>query len=97
VVFVVLFSALRIDDRGLGAVAELERSLIVECVRAGLRNARAKGKKLGRSRMDVDAAKTGRLRQQGRFIREIANELGYSRSLVHKPSQIASLARCNCS
>ena len=32
----------------LGAVAELERSLIVERVKAGLRNARAKGKKLGR-------------------------------------------------
>src|ERR1700693_1507412 len=34
----------------LGAVAELERSLIVERVRAGLRNARAKGRKLGRPR-----------------------------------------------
>jgi len=32
----------------LGAVAELERSLIVERVKAGIRNARAKGKKLGR-------------------------------------------------
>src|SRR5262249_49025653 len=32
----------------LGAVAELERSLIVERVKAGLRNARAKGKRLGR-------------------------------------------------
>jgi DNA invertase Pin-like site-specific DNA recombinase len=32
----------------LGAVAELERSLIVERVRAGMRNARAKGKKIGR-------------------------------------------------
>jgi len=32
----------------LGAVAELERSLIAERVRAGLRNARAKGKQLGR-------------------------------------------------
>ena len=31
----------------LGAVAELERSLIAERVRAGLRNARAKGKTLG--------------------------------------------------
>jgi len=31
----------------LGAVAELERSLIVERVKAGLRNARAKGKRLG--------------------------------------------------
>ena len=32
----------------LGAVAELERSLIVERVKAGLGNARAKGKRLGR-------------------------------------------------
>jgi DNA invertase Pin-like site-specific DNA recombinase len=31
----------------LGAVAELERSLIAERVRAGIRNARAKGKTLG--------------------------------------------------
>src|SRR5712691_9309996 len=34
----------------LGAVAELERSLIAERVRAGLRNARAKGRRLGRPR-----------------------------------------------
>jgi DNA invertase Pin-like site-specific DNA recombinase len=32
----------------LGAVAELERSLIVERVRAGMRNARAKGRRIGR-------------------------------------------------
>jgi DNA invertase Pin-like site-specific DNA recombinase len=32
----------------LGAVAELERSLIVERVRAGMRNARAKGARIGR-------------------------------------------------
>jgi DNA invertase Pin-like site-specific DNA recombinase len=68
----------------LGAVAELERSLIVERVKAGLRNARAKGTKLGRPRMNVDAARIARLRSQGRTVREIAEELGYSRSLVHK-------------
>jgi DNA invertase Pin-like site-specific DNA recombinase len=60
----------------LEAVAELERSLIVERVRAGLRNARAKGKTLGRPRVGVDAT-VGRLREQGRSIREIADELGY--------------------
>jgi DNA invertase Pin-like site-specific DNA recombinase len=32
----------------LGAVAELERSLIVERVKAGMRNARAKGRRIGR-------------------------------------------------
>jgi DNA invertase Pin-like site-specific DNA recombinase len=68
----------------LGAVAELERSLIAERVRAGLRNARAKGKTLGRPRVTVDSARIGCLRSQGRTIREIADELGYSRSLVHK-------------
>jgi DNA invertase Pin-like site-specific DNA recombinase len=68
----------------LGAVAELERSLIVERVRAGLRNARAKGKRLGRPRVRVDAARIAALRSQGRTVREIAAALGYSRSLVHK-------------
>jgi DNA invertase Pin-like site-specific DNA recombinase len=68
----------------LGAVAELERSLITERVRAGIRNARAKGKTLGRPRLIVDAARIGRLRAQGRSIRDIADDLGYSRGLVHK-------------
>src|SRR5467141_899831 len=61
----------------LAAVAELERSLIAERVKAGLRNARAKGKTLGRPRVSVDAALISRLRVQGRSIREIADELGY--------------------
>jgi DNA invertase Pin-like site-specific DNA recombinase len=68
----------------LGSVAEMERSMIVERVRAGLRNARAKGKTLGRPRAVVDAARIACLRTQGRTVREIADELGYSRSLVHK-------------
>ena len=68
----------------LGAVAELERSLIAEQVRAGLRNARAKGKTLGRPRVSLDPARIDRLRAQGHSIHQIAEELGYSRSLVHK-------------
>jgi DNA invertase Pin-like site-specific DNA recombinase len=68
----------------LGAVAELERSLIAERVRAGLRNARAKGTSLGRPRTIVDAAQIARLRAQGHTIREISDSLGASRSLVHK-------------
>jgi DNA invertase Pin-like site-specific DNA recombinase len=49
----------------LGAVAQLERSLIAERVRAGLRNARAKGRKLGRPRIGVDASRIAALRTQG--------------------------------
>src|SRR6202049_318181 len=60
----------------LGAVAELERSLIVERVRAGLRNARAKGKTLGRPRVVVDTERITALRAQGLSLRSIASELG---------------------
>jgi DNA invertase Pin-like site-specific DNA recombinase len=49
----------------LGAVAELERSLIVERVKAGLRNARAKGRKLGGPRIAVDATRVAELRAAG--------------------------------
>jgi DNA invertase Pin-like site-specific DNA recombinase len=77
----------------LGAVAELERSLIVERVRAGLRNARAKGKRLGRPRVAVDGAKISRLHSQGRSIREIADQLGYSRGTVHKTLTNGGMAR----
>src|SRR6201981_553700 len=60
----------------LGAVAELERSLIVERVRAGLRNAKAKGKSLGRPRVAVDAVRIAVLRSQGMSWAKIGERLG---------------------
>jgi len=66
----------------LGAVAELERSLIAERVRAGLRNARAKGKKLGRPRVVVDGPTIARLRESGLSLRAIAASLGVSLGTV---------------
>lgn len=68
----------------LGAVAELERSLIAERVRAGLRNARAKGKKLGRPRIVVDVARIARLRASGESWPAIARELGVSVGTVYQ-------------
>ncbi len=62
----------------LGAVAELERSLIAERVRAGLRNARAKGRRLGRPRKIADASLITRLRRDGASWRTIGRELGVS-------------------
>ena len=62
----------------LGAVAELERSLIIERVRAGVRNARAKGKKLGRPRVAVNAVRIGQLRRQGASWSEVCDETGLS-------------------
>ena len=72
----------------LGAVAELERSLIAERVRAGLRNARAKGKKLGRPRKAVDRSRIAALRRVGRSWAAIGQELdvgeGTVRRAVHR-------------
>src|SRR6202162_2001706 len=59
----------------LGAVAELERSLIAERVRAGLRNARAKGKRLGRPTKQIDAAQIAALRADGVPWRRIGEML----------------------
>jgi len=60
----------------LGAVAELERSLIVERVKAGLRNARAKGRKLGRPQRILDVRRISALRAQGLGWKRIAKDLG---------------------
>ncbi len=68
----------------LGAVAELERCLIAERVKAGLRNARAKGKRLGRPRVAVDAARIGTLRAHGQSWREITVELGISKGSAQR-------------
>jgi DNA invertase Pin-like site-specific DNA recombinase len=62
----------------LGAVAELERSLIAERVRAGLRNARAKGRRLGRPTKHVNPAQVAAMRQQGLTWRRIGAQLGVS-------------------
>lgn len=67
----------------LGAVAELERSLIVERVKAGLRNARAKGKRLGRPRKFVDAARVAKLRAQGLSWRAVGREMGLPAGTVY--------------
>src|ERR1700739_535108 len=62
----------------LGAVAERERNLIVECVRAGFRHARAKGKKLGRPKKSIDIDQIESMRNAGASWRTIAHKLGVS-------------------
>jgi len=49
----------------IGAMAEFERALIQERVRAGLRNARAKGRTLGRPRVIVDVSKIADIFRRG--------------------------------
>ncbi len=73
----------------LGAVAELERSLITERIRAGLRNARAKGKRLGRPVKDLDVARIAELRRRGRSLRKIARIMECSARTVRRALQRA--------
>lgn len=77
----------------LGAVAELERSLIAERVRAGLRNARAKGRKLGRPRVAADVAQIGRLRASGLAWRTISKQTGISLGTCRRALQSAAKTR----
>jgi DNA invertase Pin-like site-specific DNA recombinase len=74
----------------LGAVAELERSLIVERVRAGLRNAKAKGKRLGRPRVTVDATRIATLRSQGLSWARIGEALGLGEGTVRRSAQASA-------
>jgi DNA invertase Pin-like site-specific DNA recombinase len=62
----------------LGAVSELERNLIVERVRAGLRHARSKGKQLGRPKKPVSPSEVRSMRAAGLSWRLIALTLGLS-------------------
>ena len=56
----------------IGAIAELERSLIVERVRAGMRRARLEGRHIGRPSLDLDREAICQDRQRGRSIGQIA-------------------------
>src|ERR1700724_1092874 len=68
----------------LGAVAELERGLIVERVKAGLRNARAKGKRLGRPRKILDTKRIAALRAKGVGWKRIAAEMGVGVGTIYR-------------
>lgn len=68
----------------LGAVAELERSLIVERVRSGVAHARAKGKVLGRPRKALHSGQIQSMRASGCSYRTIAEALDLSHTTVMK-------------
>jgi DNA invertase Pin-like site-specific DNA recombinase len=80
----------------VGAVAELERSLIVERVRAGMRRARLDGQHIGRNPLTLDHAAILRDRCQGQSIREIAKGYRISTATVQRvlrkqPAQVEVL------
>jgi DNA invertase Pin-like site-specific DNA recombinase len=93
----------RLMFKVIGALAEFERALIQERVKAGLRNARAKGKRLGRPKIAVDGRQVTALRKAGSSWSEVL-PLNYARSLylivpknwcsVQRLSESASMSAC---
>ncbi len=68
----------------IGAIAELERSLIVERVRAGMRRARLEGRHIGRKPLDLDHAAICGDRCRGQSLRQIARSYRISTATVQR-------------
>jgi len=68
----------------ISAMAEFERSLIQERVRAGLRNARAKSKRLGRPRVYANASRIASLRAQDSSWATVCSQLGVSKGTAQR-------------
>jgi len=66
----------------VGAIAELERSLIVERVKAGMRRARLEGRRIGRAPLDVDRATIVSHRISGMSLTQVAKRHRVSRATV---------------
>ncbi len=68
----------------ISVVAELERNLIVERVRAGMRRAKLEGRHIGRRPLEIDRDAVVRDRLTGKSLTEVAKTHGISRALVSK-------------
>ncbi len=68
----------------IGAIAELERNLIIERVRAGMRRARLEGTHIGRNPLILDHEAIRRERRQGQSLRQIAKGHRISTATVQR-------------
>jgi len=66
----------------VGAIAELERSLIVERVKAGMRRAKLEGRRIGRAPLDIDREQVVRDRATGMSLTQVAKKHRISRASV---------------
>jgi DNA invertase Pin-like site-specific DNA recombinase len=66
----------------VSAMAELERCIIIERVKAGMRRARLEGRQIGRSRLDVNREQVIEGRRSGMSLTQVAKKHGISRASV---------------
>lgn len=67
----------------VGAMAEFERDILSERVKAGMARAKAQGKVIGKQRKPLDLARVRAMRVDGQSYRAIARELGCSVAHVY--------------
>jgi DNA invertase Pin-like site-specific DNA recombinase len=68
----------------IGAIAELERNLIIERVRAGMRRAKLEGRHIGRIPLGFDRAAILRDRDRGMSLTEVSTAHRISRATVSR-------------
>jgi DNA invertase Pin-like site-specific DNA recombinase len=66
----------------VSAIAELERSLIVERVKSGMRRAKLEGRQIGRARLDIDREQVVEDRRTGMSLTMVAKRHNISRASV---------------
>jgi DNA invertase Pin-like site-specific DNA recombinase len=66
----------------LAAISELERSLIVERVKSGMRRARLEGRQIGRARLDINREQVVEDRRTGMSLTTVAKRHNISRASV---------------
>jgi DNA invertase Pin-like site-specific DNA recombinase len=66
----------------VGAISELERGLIVERVRAGMRRAKLEGRRIGRAPLNIDRAQVVADRLSGMSLTGVAKKYHVSRATV---------------
>jgi DNA invertase Pin-like site-specific DNA recombinase len=74
----------------VGAIAELERNLIVERVRAGMRRAKLAGRRIGRAPLDINREQVVRDRLSGMSLTQVSKRHKISRASVCRLMKEAS-------
>ena len=76
----------------VGAIAELERTLIVERVKAGMRRARLEGRRIGRTPLNVNRDQVVSDRRSGQSLTQVAKKYRISRASVVRFVREAAVA-----
>jgi DNA invertase Pin-like site-specific DNA recombinase len=66
----------------ISAIAELERSLVIERVKSGMRRAKLEGRQIGRARLDLDREQVVQDRRSGMSLTNVAKRHKISRATV---------------